>query len=159
MSSLGHSGDACIKPSLRYVIGNGVAMTRHLTFKLNCSTRGFAFLSGLPEPARRRRLLMPVQTFVDDSGGRGHSRYFVLAGLIGDAESWAEFSDEWGACLRETPAIRRFKMADAAGCSGQFRRFEPSERDDKLRQLCRIINRHKRLLTYTIIDLAAHAET
>jgi len=102
---------------------------------------------------------MPVQAFVDDSGGRGHSRYFVLAGLISDAERWAEFSDEWEACLKEKPSIRRFKMKDAAGCNGEFRPFKPSERDDKLRQLCRIINRHPKLLTYSIIDLAAHAET
>lgn len=102
---------------------------------------------------------MPVQAFVDDSGGRGHSRYFVLAGLITDAERWAEFSNEWDACLKARPSIRRFKMRDAAGCSGEFRSFTPSERDDKLRQFCRIINRHPKLLTYTIIDLDAYAET
>src|SRR4051812_36909596 len=120
---------------------------------------GFAFLSGLHEAARRRRLIMPVQAFVDDSDGRGHSRYFVLAGLITYAERWAEFSNEWYACLKEKPSIRRFKMGDAAGCSGEFRSFTPSERDDKLRKFCRIINQHPKLLTYTIIDLDAHAET
>lgn len=120
---------------------------------------GFEFLSGLPEPKRRRRRLMPVQAFVDDSGGRGHSQYFVLAGLIGDAESWASFSDEWDACLKATPAISRFKMRDAARCTGEFRSFSASARDDKLRQLCRIINQRPRLLTYTVIDLSAHAET
>jgi hypothetical protein len=119
----------------------------------------FEFLSGLPEAARRRRQLMPIQAFVDDSGGRGHSRYFVLAGLISDAERWAEFSNEWDACLKEKPSIRRFKMKDAAGCSGEFRFFKPSERDDKLRQFCRIINRHPKLLTYSIIDLNTPEET
>lgn len=104
-------------------------------------------------------MLMPVQAFVDDSGGRGHSRYFVLAGLVGEAESWAEFSDEWDACLKERPSIRRFKMKDAAGCSGEFHSFLPSQRDDKLRQLCRIINGRPRLLIYTVIDLDAHGET
>ncbi len=102
---------------------------------------------------------MPVQVFVDDSGGRGHTQYFVLAGLIGDSESWATFSDEWDACLKERPSISQFKMREAARCTGEFRAFSRSERDDKLRQLCRIINRHPRLLTYTVIDLAAHAET
>jgi hypothetical protein len=102
---------------------------------------------------------MPVQAFVDDSGGRGHSQFFVLAGLIADSENWATFSDEWNACLKERPAIQRFKMRDAAGCSGEFRGFQPSDRDSKLRQLCRIINRHANLLAYTIIDLTAHAET
>src|SRR5579864_4179881 len=120
---------------------------------------GFSFLSGLPEEARRRRYLMPVQTFVDDSGGKGHSRYFVLAGLIADAESWLAFSDEWAAYLKQAPSIRRFKMRDAAARTGEFRNWEPQDRDDKLRGFAKIVNRHARLLTYTVIDLAAHAET
>src|SRR4051812_869111 len=100
---------------------------------------------------------MPVQVFVDDSGGKGHGRFFVLAGLIADSEDWAEFSDEWSACLAEPPAVHAFKMREAAGCSGQFRSFSISERDTKLRALCRIINRHAKFCTYSIIDLHAHA--
>jgi hypothetical protein len=102
---------------------------------------------------------MPVQAFVDDSGGRGHSRHFVLAGLIGDAESWADFSDKWNACLGERPSIQRLEMKDAAGPNGEFRTFRLPERDNKLKRLCEIINRRPRLLTYTIIDLDAHGET
>lgn len=29
---------------------------------------------------------MPVQAFVDDSGGNGHSKNFVLAGLVSNSE-------------------------------------------------------------------------
>jgi hypothetical protein len=120
---------------------------------------GFAFLSGLPEAARRRRKLMPVQAFVDDSGGKGHSLFFVLAGLIADSEDWAAFSEQWSKCLALSPPIKRFKMREAAGCSGEFYNWRADARDDKLRALCRIINQHARLLTYTIIDLNALAET
>jgi hypothetical protein len=101
------------------------------------------------------------QCFVDDSGGRGHSRHFVLAGLIGSSYDWAEFSDEWRACLAEKPSIRRFSMREAAARSGEFnhRRWTVEMRDDKLRQLARIINRHPRIFTYSCIDLEAHEDT
>jgi hypothetical protein len=102
---------------------------------------------------------MPVQVFVDDSGGKGHSRFLVLAGLIADSENWAKFSDEWSLCIASPPSIRRFKMRDAAGRTGEFRQWSIPDRDQKVRLLCRIINRYVNLLTYTIIDLEAHAET
>lgn len=116
-------------------------------------------LSGLPEDARRWRLLVPFQTYVDDSGGLGHSKHFVLAGLIGHSEDWTVFSDEWRACLAEKPSIKRFKMSEAARRSGEFYRWTAEMRDAKLRSLTRIINRHAQVLTYSVIDLAAHQET
>jgi hypothetical protein len=121
---------------------------------------GFSFLSGLPEAARKRRLLMPVQAFVDESGGKDQGRHFVMAGLIGHSESWALFSDEWRACLDQSPRLRYFKMREAASpCTGQFHGFSESQRDNRLRALARIINRYARILTYSVIDLQAHADT
>jgi hypothetical protein len=121
---------------------------------------GFSFLSGLPEPARRRRVIMVVQAFVDDSGGKGSTRHFVLAGLVGSAEVWAEFSDEWAACLKQSPSIPVFKMKDAMGRpSGHFFGMTESERDAKLLALARIINRYPKIATFSIIDLDAHAQT
>ena len=72
---------------------------------------------------------MPVQAFVDDSGGKGHGTHFVLAGLIADAENWAQFSDAWHLCLGQDPAIAYFKMREATGLSGQFHRFSKPRRD------------------------------
>lgn len=120
---------------------------------------GFEFLSGLPEDVRKRRLIVTFQCFVDDSGNDGRSKHFVLAGLIGSSFHWAEFSDEWRACLAAAPSIKRFKMSEAAGRSGEFYRWTDTMRNDKLRALARIINRNPRILTYSCIDLAAHAET
>jgi hypothetical protein len=122
--------------------------------------RGFEFLSGLPTPVRKRRKLMVIQAFVDDSGGKGHSRHFVLAGLVGSASDWGEFSDEWRAVLNEPPAIRCFKMREAAGRpTGQFHGMSESQRDKKLSRQAKVINRHGSLATYSIIDLDAHAKT
>jgi hypothetical protein len=119
----------------------------------------FEFLSGLPTPVRRRRLIVTFQCFVDDSGGVGHSRHFVLAGLIGSSAGWASFADEWRACLDEEPSIGTFKMREAANLRGEFLGWSKEARDDKLRALARIINRHPRILTYSVIDLDAHSET
>ncbi|MGD0864656.1 MAG: DUF3800 domain-containing protein [Rhizomicrobium sp.] len=102
---------------------------------------------------------MVIQAFVDDSGGKGTTRHFVLAGLIGSSEEWAEFSDEWSACLRQPPTIKCFKMKDAAGCVGEFRRMGEQQRDAKLRKLARIINRYPKITTYSMIDLEGHAQT
>jgi hypothetical protein len=124
-----------------------------------CPPKWWSFLSGLPEPARNRWILVPIQAFVDDSGGKGATKHFVLAGLAGRSESWMQFSDEWRACLLEPPRIASFKMREAASCGGQFHRVTEQERDDKLRKLAKIINRHARLVTCTVIDLEAHAET
>jgi hypothetical protein len=99
------------------------------------------------------------QAFVDDSGGIGHSKHFVLAGLIGSSYHWAEFSEEWQACLDEKPSIRRFKMSEAAGRSGEFYRWTDKMRNDKLRSFARVINRHPKILTYSCIELEAHGET
>lgn len=102
---------------------------------------------------------MPVQAFVDDSGGKGHTRHFALCGLIGHSEHWAEFSDEWRACLDTSPRIKTFKMREAARRTGQFREFSVAERDQRLRSLAQIINLRPKITTYSVIDLEAHAAT
>ena len=117
---------------------------------------GFSFLSGLPEPERKRRLLMPVQAFVDESGGKGQGGHLVLCALVSNSERWADFSDEWRMCLNTSPALRRFKMKDAAGLTGDFFGWQPDARDKKLRELARIINRHAEFLVYCAVDLKGH---
>ena len=102
---------------------------------------------------------MPVQVCVDDSGGVGQGKTFALAGFIAKAEAWVSFSSEWKECLHEDPAIPRFKMSEAARLRGAFSRFTSVERDDKLRALARIINRHADRAIYCIEDLDAFAET
>src|SRR5687767_10222440 len=82
-----------------------------------------------------------------------------MAGLLGHSEDWALFSDEWRACLMQSPAIRRFKMKDAASCTGEFYGWTPGDRDRKLLALVRIINRYVKSVTYSVIDLDAHARS
>lgn len=70
--------------------------------------RGFSFLSGLPTPARKRRLLVPIQLFIDDSGGE-HPGFIVLGGLIGRAEEWAEFAELGGIAW---PVLRQSSISN-----------------------------------------------
>jgi hypothetical protein len=102
---------------------------------------------------------MPLQVFVDESGGKGHSPYFFMAGLLGHSDDWDQFCVEWRLCMSQTPAIRRFKMKDAAGCSGEFRSWRSADRDAKLRSLAQVINRHAKSVVYVGVDLDAHAKT
>jgi hypothetical protein len=99
-----------------------------------------SFLSGVPEDRRRRRTLVVIQAYVDDSGGKGQGEVFVFSALIASAEMWAGVVDRWNFVLRESPSVRYFKMGEAAGCRGEFYGFLASERDEKLRRLCAIIN-------------------
>lgn len=102
---------------------------------------------------------MAAQAFVDDSGGKGQSRHFVLAGLVSESERWLEFSREWRECLDQVPRVEVFKMREAASCTGAFHRFTEEQRDSRLRALAQIINRHVEFAIWTMIDLEAHAKT
>lgn len=117
------------------------------------------FLPGLPKPRRRRRLLVPVQAFLDDSGCKGQGHVFVLAGLIAPAEQWAEFSIEWGECLASPPAIRVFKLTEAMSCTGNFHRFSYRDRERKVAALARIIVRHATTAFTCTLDLGAFERT
>jgi hypothetical protein len=102
---------------------------------------------------------MPAQLFVDDSGGKGHSKHFVLAGLVSDSGRWRGFCSEWRECLTEQPEIPLFKMREAATLTGAFHKFTKQQRDDRLRKLAAIINHHVEFAIWTAIDLDAHANT
>ena len=99
------------------------------------------FVPPVPEARRRKRILVAIQAYVDDSGGKGQGKVFVFSALVATAEEWAAFTKEWNARLKQSPSIRYFKMAEAANRNGQFRGFSEAERDTKLRELCQVLNR------------------
>lgn len=102
---------------------------------------------------------MPVQVFVDDSGGKGHSQHFVLLGLASNSERWMEFAEEWRDCLNQHPPVPVFKMREAANRTGAFYKWSEKGRDDRLRSLAQIINRHVEYVIHTTIDIEAHQKT
>ncbi|MEI9927980.1 MAG: DUF3800 domain-containing protein [Sphingomonas sp.] len=88
-------------------------------------------LSGVPSPARNRRLILALQAYIDDSG-KDDPPVYILAGYIAPAEVWAEFSDRWNEALTAAPAISYFKMKEAFRRTGEFSGFSVAERDAKL---------------------------
>lgn len=103
--------------------------------------------------------MMPVQVFVDDSGGKGQGRYLLSCALAAHSDQWIAFSYEWRAAMDAGRAIRYFKMREAARFSGQFFGFTETQRNDKLLALSQIIDRHATFVVFSSIDLEAHAKT
>jgi hypothetical protein len=97
-----------------------------------------------------------MQAMADDSGCKGQGRVIVMAGLIGPSEWWADFSDNWDACLKEDPAIGYFKMREAAHLSGEFAGFKAEQRNAKLIALVRVLNGHPFSCLHITVNLAAH---
>jgi len=102
---------------------------------------------------------MPIQAFIDESGGKGQSKVFAMAGWFGRREEWGLFSTEWQQCLKSTPQIAYFKMREAAALGGQFRGFSEDSRDEKLRALARIIRKYAAVAIHCTTDLDAFAGT
>jgi hypothetical protein len=114
-----------------------------------------SWLSGLPTEARKRRFLLALQIYVDDSGTEGTHPVVSLAGFFGQAEKWAEFSDEWRAWADRAPAIRYLKMKEAVKLRGEFGRFRAVERDWKLKGFMRIIRQFADKAIYATVDVSA----
>jgi hypothetical protein len=100
-----------------------------------------------------------IQVFVDDGGLDEKSSVLTFSALIGEASKWAEFSDKWDTCLRESPSIRYFKMDEAVGKNHEFYGFTEIERDNKLRSLCAVINGVSATEISALLDLSGHTNS
>jgi uncharacterized protein DUF3800 len=98
-----------------------------------------------------------LQAFFDDSGAKGQGRYMVVAGLFGEASVFASIADEWDRWLRakHPGSIRYFKMDEACTLDGEFRHWDSEKRDDKVRQMAKVINRTD--LTEVVCGIDLHA--
>jgi hypothetical protein len=102
--------------------------------------RWLSFLAGIPEMLRRRRVIVNIQAYVDETGSDGKSPLFLFSALIAQAETWAQIVEEWDAHLKCEPSIQYFKMDEAAGLDAQFYGFSDTERDEKVKGFCRLLN-------------------
>jgi len=98
-------------------------------------------LSGLSRTERRRRLILALEAYIDDSGS-GDPPVFLLAGFVARAERWAELSERWDEALRGPPRLEYFKMKEAAALEGQFKGWRGNDRDGLLAKLVKIIKDH-----------------
>lgn len=69
-------------------------------------------LCGFEANRARRRLLLVLKAFIDESG-KTEPPVFVMAGFLARAEQWAAFNDEWRAVLDEPHPIEAFHMVDS----------------------------------------------
>jgi hypothetical protein len=88
-------------------------------------------LCGLPSDIARRRLILVLKAFIDESG-KGDPPIFVMAGFIARAEQWASFNDAWREALSEPPHLEFFHLTEAVR-TGDFAR---------IRKLVQIIKQH-----------------
>jgi hypothetical protein len=79
--------------------------------------------------------------YCDDSGTNYKTPFCVLAGYIGPAEEWQQFSDEWCEELEQSPSIRFLKMSQAHSVRGEFLDWSIQERDEKLERLAAVIRK------------------
>lgn len=98
-------------------------------------------LSGLARPERRRRLILVLETYSDDSGS-GDPPVYLLAGFVARAEQWGELSERWVEALRGPPKLDYFKMKEAAALEYQFKGWRERDRDHRLEKLVGIIKDH-----------------
>jgi hypothetical protein len=120
--------------------------------------RGFEFLSGLPERKRRKRNIVALQAFIDDSGTKGTGKVLMLGGLMASAEALATVADTWDRELRaHIPLpIGYFKAYEAQQLDGEFSHWRVEGRDQKVRRLASVVDRDNLVLVMSTVHLGSH---
>jgi len=109
-----------------------------------------ALYAGVP-PLLRRRLILVLQVYADDSGNDGESEVFVLAGFIARAEEWIAFENKWRKALEKPRSLEYFKMKECAARRKQFDGWSKSDRDAKLLELTEIIKSIAVACVYSLV--------
>ena len=61
---------------------------------------------GLLKEQRRKRLIVALQAYIDESGTDEKSQIFVFAGYVGTIKQLDKFSEGWAGILAAPPKIR-----------------------------------------------------
>jgi Protein of unknown function (DUF3800) len=101
-----------------------------------------AFLDGIFSPERRRRQILVLKAFFDDSGTHSTSEVVVMGGLIADESVWANIEREWGDTLKHYQ-IRRMHMShcEAANPKSEFANFDRTTRSEMIDRFSGVIKR------------------
>src|SRR4051812_4736199 len=116
----------------------------------SAADRMWGLVCAYAEPSRSSKLLLMLKAYIDDSH-MGSGSVFVLAGWLAEAKTWATFADDWDAVLKMSPRIKRFKYAEAMNFNGEFNGMSRERRDEKLRLLMGVLEKHEPLAISTII--------
>lgn len=85
-----------------------------------------------------------LQMFVDETGFDGESPCYVLGGIVSTPDRWTRFSDEWKQVLEMPSPVRvdYLKASEAVSFKGQFFGVSSESRDQKLRNLSRVMHEY-----------------
>lgn len=121
----------------------------------SAAERIWGLVCGYAEPKRSAKLLLMLKAFVDDSH-MGSGPVYILAGWCASAKTWASFVNDWDDVLRMSPRVRHFKYSDAMSFNGEFNGMSRQSRDEKLKLLVGVIEKHKLVGIATIIPDAVY---
>jgi hypothetical protein len=102
-------------------------------------------------------MLLMLSAFIDDSN-MDTPPMAMLGGWVGPAKDWAAFSDCWAEALWMKPRLRYFKLSEAQNFNGEFHGWSEESRDERLRLLVKIIERHKFLGVANAMPIDAYKE-
>ena len=104
---------------------------------------------------------LTLQAWFDDSGTKGTGRWMTMSGLFGEAELFASIAEEWDRHLRAKypGAIRYFKMDEACQLDGEFKDWKQENRDMKVLQMSKLIDRQDLVEISARVDLRAFGKT
>ena len=105
--------------------------------------RIFDIVCGYSSASRKKKLLVVLQAYIDESSSREGRRYLVLAGYCMGAEGWINLSEDWEKVLKSDPKIAFFKMSDAHNLSGEFSGWEKGRAVEKIENLIQVIEKYK----------------
>jgi hypothetical protein len=93
------------------------------------------------------------KAYIDDSGRSDHSSVFVLAGFAASVGTWIAFSSDWQRALEIKPPLEYFKSYEALHCVGQFNHFSKERRDQRVKMLCDVLDKHMPVQVYCVVVL------
>lgn len=87
------------------------------------------------------RWIAVLESYLDESyESQNLSRFFVVAGWLGEPKHWRQLEERWAEILRRTrPRIREFKSADCLSGTGAFRGWSSRRRQNLVRRLLAVI--------------------
>ena len=93
------------------------------------------------------------RAFFDESGTHGDARRTVIAGYVGDANTWSAVEAQWRELL-DTYHLKSFHMVDALSQRGEFKRMPRSLVNDLCNALARLINMSDLHAVWSAVDAA-----
>jgi hypothetical protein len=98
-----------------------------------------------------------LQAYFDDSGNPSDP-FMAMAGLVATAHQVAALTEEWTRALRATTPgkIAYFKLDEAINLYGEFQHWSEGNRDAKIRQMAKVIDRDDMFLLGSVLNVEAH---